>query len=104
MPETIFLLSLTDLEKAWPLIAFYVFILGFFYLFLVRPQSKRNKQHRELMDSLDKGDRFVTAGGIPGAISRTKGDIVHLDIGKGVLIRVDRGAIRKKEGDGEDSP
>ena len=101
MPEVIFLFSRADLQKAWPLIAFYAFILGFFYLFLIRPQSSRSKQHRDLVDSLQRGDRIVTAGGIHGTISRTKGDVIHLDVGGGVILRVDRSAIRKKEGDEE---
>ena len=93
------LISLDELRGILPIVALWAFILGFFYLVVMRPQAKRNKDHRDLMDSLEKGDRVVTAGGIHGSIVRTKGDIIYLDIGKGIIMRLDRGAIRRKEGD-----
>lgn len=102
MPDTMFLILASSLERAWPLIVFYGLILGFFYLFLIRPQAKRSKEHKDLLDALIKGDRVVTAGGIHGTIVRTKGNVVHLDIGKGILLRVDRSAIRRREGQDEE--
>lgn len=102
MPETILLISRAGLERAWPLIAFYAFILGFFYLFLIRPQARKTKQHKDFVDSLDKGDRIVTAGGIHGTIVRTKADVVYVDVGKGIILRFDRSAIRRREGQDEE--
>ena len=62
-------------EAATPLGSFEPFILLFvfaavFYFFLWRPQSKKNKAHRELMGSLKPGDEVVTAGGIAGTIRK----------------------------------
>jgi len=101
MPDGLLLITKEALAKAWPLIIFYAFVLGFFYFFLIRPQSKRHKDHRDFVDSLKKGDRIVTAGGIHGSIVQTKGEVIHVDVGKGILVRFDRSAVRRRQGDDE---
>ena len=65
------------------ILSFFPFILIFviFYFFLIRPQQKRQKEHTNLIDSLKKGDRVVTAGGILGTITSIQNDYVVLKIG-----------------------
>ena len=73
-----------------------VFLGGFillFYFLLWRPQSKRAKEHRNLISSLDKGDEVVTNGGIAGRIVRVKDDFVVLQIADGVEIKVQKVAV-----------
>jgi preprotein translocase subunit YajC len=57
-----------------------VFVIVFYFL-LWRPQSKRNKEQRELMSSLAKGDEVVLAGGMVGRISRVVDDYVVVEVG-----------------------
>ncbi|NCO38386.1 MAG: preprotein translocase subunit YajC [Armatimonadetes bacterium CG_4_10_14_3_um_filter_66_18] len=102
MPELILAIPPQLLKGPGLLIAFYVFILGFFYLFLIRPQAKKAKEHKDFAASLDKGDRIVTAGGIHGTILRTKAAIVYVDVGKGIILRFDRTAIRRRQGEDEE--
>ncbi|MCB0662543.1 MAG: preprotein translocase subunit YajC [Saprospiraceae bacterium] len=67
-----------------------------FYLFLIRPQQKKQKEQTGFMDSLQKGDSIVTASGILGTINKIEDDIVTLDVGNKNYIRVTRNAISKE--------
>lgn len=66
-----------------PILSFLPLILMFavFYFLLIRPQQKRQKQHRELIQSLKKGDRVITSSGILGTISGVKDGSVILKVG-----------------------
>ncbi len=64
-----------------------------FYLLLWRPQSKRAKEHRSLIDNLQKGDEVVTSGGILGKISQIEEKFIVLCISEGVEIKLQRAAI-----------
>lgn len=75
-----------------PLVA----ILIVFYLFLIRPQQKKQKEQTKFMADLQKGDSIVTASGILGTINKIEEDIITLDIGNKSYIRVTRSAISKE--------
>ncbi len=47
-----------------------ILIFGVFYLLLIRPQQKKVKQHREMINNLRRGDKIITSGGIIGTISK----------------------------------
>jgi preprotein translocase subunit YajC len=71
-------------------------LLGFvviFYLLLWRPQAKRAKEHRQLMESLAIGNEVSTTGGILGKIVEMKGEIVTLKVSENVDIKVQKTAI-----------
>lgn len=68
-----------------------------FYIFMIRPQSKRLKEQKEMLDSLKKGDTVVTNGGLIGKVSKLVDDKeVEIEISKGVNIRVVRYMIQQK--------
>ena len=77
----------------WSLIIFLVLIFGVFYFLLIRPQRKRQKQHDELVQELQKGDRVITAGGIYGVIESISDESVVMKIESGVTIRVAKGSV-----------
>lgn len=81
----------------WTIIIFGVLIFGIFYLFLIRPQRKRQKQHQELVQELKNGDRVITAGGIYGRIESLSEDSAVLKIESGATIRIARGSISGKQ-------
>ena len=81
----------------WTIIIFLVLIFGIFYLLLIRPQRKRQKQHQQLMQDLNKGDKVITAGGIYGQIESLSQDSVVLKIESGTTIRVARSSIVGKQ-------
>ncbi len=70
-----------------------IIIMVIFYFLLIRPQQKRAKEHRNMVESLKKGDKVVTNGGIFGTVTDVKDDYLKVDIADGVRIKVQRQAI-----------
>jgi len=64
-----------------------------FYILLIRPQQKRTKQHKELLNSLKKGDEVITSGGIHGRVTGITENVVTLEVADKVRIKVQRGNI-----------
>lgn len=64
-----------------------------FYLFLIRPQVKRQKEHQKLVQALGKGDEIVTSGGIAGRIVDVGDNFLRVEIAKGVEVRLQRPAV-----------
>ncbi|PLX99716.1 MAG: preprotein translocase subunit YajC [Desulfuromonas sp.] len=70
-----------------------VAMFAIFYFLLIRPQQKRAKQHRELINNLKPGDVVVTAGGIHGKIAAIDETTVSIEIATGVKIKMNRSSI-----------
>ncbi|WP_431065599.1 preprotein translocase subunit YajC [Methylotuvimicrobium sp.] len=68
-------------------------ILVFFYFLFLRPQSKRSKEHKQMIDSLTKGVEVVTTGGVLGKVADLDDNFVKLEISENVFIQVQRHAI-----------
>ncbi|MFP4393163.1 MAG: preprotein translocase subunit YajC [Desulfohalobiaceae bacterium] len=81
-----------------PLVAFLPLIILFviFYFLLIRPQQKRAKQHREMLDALQKGDSVITAGGLYGRIKNLSEDAITLDLGNNMEVKVNRAYVSMK--------
>jgi len=78
-----------------PLMSFLplVFIFVVFYFLLIRPQTKKAKEHKQMVEALAKGDEVVTNGGLLGRISKVGDSFIELDISEGVTVRVQRNAV-----------
>ena len=71
-----------------------VLIFGVFYMLLIRPQQKKAKQHRELLESLRRGDRIITNGGIIGLITKVvDANELIVEIAEGIRVRVARAMV-----------
>ena len=71
-----------------------VLIFAVFYFLLIRPQQKKMKEHRSMVESLSKGDKVVTAGGLLGTISKIEDDrIASVEISENVKVKVVRSTI-----------
>ncbi|MDR1243603.1 MAG: preprotein translocase subunit YajC [Endomicrobium sp.] len=71
-----------------------ILIFLFFYLFLIRPQQKKTKEHQKLLASLKKDDKIITAGGIYATVSAVRdNNIVEVKIANGVYIQIARQSI-----------
>ena len=68
-------------------------MLAIFYFLLIRPQQKKSKEHRTLLEALKKGDSVMTAGGVFGKVSNLDENIVTLEIATGVNIKIKKGHI-----------
>ncbi|MFK8053237.1 MAG: preprotein translocase subunit YajC [Woeseiaceae bacterium] len=64
-----------------------------FWFLLIRPQQKRQKQHRELVAGVATGDEILTAGGLIGVIRDTSEQFVTVEFGEGVVLKVQRQTI-----------
>jgi preprotein translocase subunit YajC len=70
-----------------------ILIFVIFYFLLLRPQIKRAKEHKKMVDSLTRGDEVITSGGLLGRITRVDDNFVSLELAEGVVVRVQRTAI-----------
>lgn len=71
-------------EQMLPFIA----IFAIFYFFIIRPQSKRQKQHVEFLTNMKRGDEVITNGGIFGRIEGITETFITLEVSDGVKIRI----------------
>ena len=70
-----------------------VFMFAIFYFLLIRPQQKKAKEHRALLEALQKGDQVVTAGGMHGRVTALDDQVVTLEVAPGVNVRINKGYI-----------
>ena len=82
--------------SASPDFSFFIMIGIFFlimYFMIIRPQSKRAKEHKKLIESLAKGDEVVTNGGLLGKITEVGESLIQMEISQGVSIKVQKNAV-----------
>lgn len=63
------------------------------YFLMVRPQMKRAKEHRAMLDKLSKGDEVITSGGIAGTVTDIGDNFVTLEVADNVRVRVQKAAV-----------
>ncbi|SEI43719.1 preprotein translocase subunit YajC [Dyadobacter sp. SG02] len=76
-------------------VVMWVGIIGVFYFFMIRPQQKKQKEQKELLTNLKKGDQVVTIGGIHARIYTVEEATVTLELDKGVKLTVEKSAISR---------
>ncbi|MCI4626768.1 MAG: preprotein translocase subunit YajC [Candidatus Magnetoovum sp. WYHC-5] len=79
-----------------------VLIIVVFYFLIVAPQKKKSREHKDMLSSLKKGDKVVTAGGEYGVIESVGEKTVILKIAENVKVKYGRGYIVEKRGTSED--
>jgi preprotein translocase subunit YajC len=86
-----------------PLVTFLPLILVFvvFYFFMIRPQMRKQKEMNSYRNSLKKGDKVITTGGIYGRVIEVKDNTVMMDAGGDVKLKVDKSALLKDPTDTE---
>ena len=67
--------------------------IAIFYFLIWRPQSKRAKEHRSLIESLGVGSEVVFAGGLMGKITKIEGDFAVVELNRGVEVKVQRASV-----------
>jgi preprotein translocase subunit YajC len=81
------------------MIVMMVAVFAIMWLFMIRPQQKKQKEMMKFRQSLQTGDKVITAGGIYGTIKEIKETYVLLEVDKGTDIRVDKSMILKDTSD-----
>ncbi|WP_396270423.1 preprotein translocase subunit YajC [Ideonella sp.] len=72
-----------------PLVLMFVVL----YFIMIRPQMKRQKEHKAMIDALAKGDEVIIAGGVLGKIAKLGDTYVHVEVAAGVELQVQRGSV-----------
>ena len=72
---------------------FPIVLIGVMYFLMIRPQMKRQKEHRAMLDKLGNGDEVITNGGIAGVVREIGEHFIAVEIADNVRIRVQKGAI-----------
>lgn len=70
-----------------------VAIVGIFYFLMIRPQQKRAKEHKNFLESLKKGDKVITSGGLYGTITGITDDAITIEIAEKVRVKVEKGTV-----------
>ncbi|MEW6703414.1 MAG: preprotein translocase subunit YajC [Pseudomonadota bacterium] len=79
----------SSLLSMLPLVLMFVVL----YFVMIRPQMKRQKEHKAMIEALAKGDEVVTAGGVLGRVSRLGDSHIGLEVASGVELQVQRSAV-----------
>jgi preprotein translocase subunit YajC len=80
---------MSSLTGMLPLVLMFVVL----YFVMIRPQMKRQKEHRSMIDALAKGDEVATAGGLLGTVTRMSEGFLHIQIAQGVEVQIQRSAV-----------
>ena len=72
---------------------FPIILIAAFYFLLIRPQTKRAKEHKQMVDGLKKGDEVVTGGGVLARITEVGENFVQVEIAEGVQIKVQKQSV-----------
>jgi preprotein translocase subunit YajC len=79
----------SSLLSLLPLVLMFVVL----YFIMIRPQMKRQKEHKAMVEALAKGDEVVTAGGVLGRVSKLGETYVHVEVATGIELQVQRSSI-----------
>jgi len=79
----------SSLMSMLPLVLMFVVL----YFVMIRPQMKKQKEHRTMVEALAKGDEVVTAGGLLGKVSKLGDNFISVEIANGVEVQLQRSAV-----------
>jgi len=79
----------SSLMSMLPLVLMFVVL----YFVMIRPQMKKQKEHRSMIDALAKGDEIATVGGMLGKVTKLGDSHLSLEIASGVEVQIQRGAV-----------
>lgn len=71
-----------------------VALFAIFYFFVIRPQTKREQQHRDLVNNLSKGDKIITQGGVVASVTKVIDDtMIQVELADGVKVKMLRSFV-----------
>ena len=81
-------------------------IFAIFYFILIRPQQKKMKEHKKMVDELKKGDEIITGGGIYGTVENASpgSDTLTVKIAEGTKVKITRGSVAHVVTEGQQKP
>ena len=73
-----------------------IFLFAIFYFMIIRPQQKQQKEHAAMLESLQKGDKIITSGGLHAEIVKTEEDFIKIKLNDTSIVKLDRAFVAKK--------
>jgi len=80
-----------------------ILLFAIFYFLIIRPQQKAQKAHKEMLESLEKGDKIITTGGLIAVIVKPEEDFIKIKLNDDTIVKLDRTYVSKKVEVGEDA-
>lgn len=77
----------------WPTLIMVGLFFVFMYFMIIRPQMKRQKEHRQLLENLEKGNEVVTQGGVAGKVRELGENFIVLEVADNVQIRIQKQSV-----------
>jgi len=78
-----------------PMLIMMIALFGLMYFMMIRPQMKRQKEHRQMVSALAKGDEVVTNGGIAGRVEDVGETFITVEIAPNVKVKLQKGAVQQ---------
>ncbi len=73
-----------------------IILFAIFYFLIIRPQQKQQKEHKEMLASLKKGDRIVTAGGLIAEVVKPEEDFIKIKLNDETIVRLEKSFVSRK--------
>jgi len=73
-----------------------ILLFAIFYFLIIRPQQKAQKDHKAMLESLQKGDKIVTSGGLIAVIVKPEEDFIKIKLNDDTIVKLDRAYVSKK--------
>jgi len=80
-----------------------ILLFAIFYFLIIRPQQKAQKSHKEMLESLQKGDKIITTGGLIAEIIKSEEDFIKIKLNDDTIVKLDRAYVSKKVEIGENA-
>ena len=80
-------------QGGFGMLVFPVILIAIMYFLMIRPQMKRQKEHKAMLDKLSRGDEVIIGGGIAGTVAEIGENFITVEIASGVNVRLQKGAI-----------
>lgn len=78
-----------------------ILMFAIFYFLLIRPQQKRAKEHKAMLEAVKRGDDVVTSGGVHGKVTGITDEVLTLEVAPNIKIRVQKQAVASVKGSGK---
>lgn len=73
-----------------------LFLVAIFYFIVIRPEQKKAKQHKEMIEGLAKGDKIVTNGGLHAEVVKIEEDFIKVKLNDEVIVKLEKNAVHHK--------
>ena len=80
-----------------------ILLFAIFYFLIIRPQQKAQKEHKAMLEALEKGDKIITTGGLIATIVKPEEDFIKIKLNDDTIVKLDRAYVSKKVEIGENA-